>query len=194
MIAADPNGIPAALAAYGHYLSFLVSFGCLIVERLTIKPAMSMEEEKTMAIADAVYGLAGLGVVVTGYLRVTQFGKGWEFYQHEPIFWLKLTLIAIAGAASFFPTVIIFKRSVEQQQNQDVAIAPMSEELAARMTSIINAELLAIASIPLSAALMARGVGYAPWLSWPIGATPAILALLGLGYKYAREALEWQES
>ena len=48
---------------------------------------------------------------------------------------------------------------MEQQQNQDVAIAPMSEELAARMTSIINAELLAIASIPLSAALMARGVG-----------------------------------
>ena len=37
-------------------------------------------------------------------------------------------------------------------------------------------------------------MGYAPWLSWPIGATPAILALLGLGYKYAREALEWQES
>ena len=55
--------------------------------------AMTMAEEKTMAIADAVYGLAGLGVVVTGYLRVTQYGKGWEFYQHEPIFWLKMLLV-----------------------------------------------------------------------------------------------------
>ena len=37
---------------------------------------------------------------MTGYLRATQFGKGWEFYAHEPIFWLKLTLLAVAGAAS----------------------------------------------------------------------------------------------
>ena len=127
-----------------------------------------------MAVADAVYGAAGLLVVVTGYLRATQYGKGWEFYAHEPVFWVKLTLVAVAGAASFFPTIKIIQRSVEQRQKGDEPIAPMSEKLAARMTSIINAEILAIASIPLAATLMARGVGYAEWLPWQAGAAPAL--------------------
>ena len=107
--------IPSALAAYGHYLSFMVCTACLTAERLTIKPAMNMAEEKVMAVADSAYGLASLLLVYTGYLRVTQYGKGWAFYQHEPIFWLKLTLLAVAGAASFFPTMIIIQRSVAQR-------------------------------------------------------------------------------
>ena len=69
----------------------------------------------------------------------------------------------------------------------------MSAKLAGRLTSVINAELLAIASIPLAAALMARGVGYADWLPWQAGAAPVALALGGLGFKYVKEALDWQE-
>ena len=38
--------------------------------------------------------------------------------------------------------------------------------VAARMTSVLNAELLAFFSIPLAATLMSRGVGYANWLPW----------------------------
>ena len=158
--------IPSALAAYGHYLSFMVCTACLTAERLTIKPAMNMAEEKVMVVADSAYGLASLLLVYTGYLRVTQYGKGWAFYQHEPIFWLKLTLLAVAGAASFFPTTIIIQRFVEQRNLGEQPIAPMSEKLAARMTSVITAELLAFLSIPLAATLMSRGVGYADWLPW----------------------------
>ena len=47
-----------------------------------------------------------------GAVVATQYGKGWEFYAHEPVFWVKLTLVAVAGAASFFPTTIIIQRSV----------------------------------------------------------------------------------
>jgi hypothetical protein len=104
-----------------------------------------------------------------------------------------LTLLAIAGAASFFPTVKIIQRSVEQRSLGDTPIAPMSEKLAARMTSIINAELLAFASIPLTATLMSRGVGYAEWLPWQAGAAPVVLSLGGLGFKYVKEALDWVE-
>ena len=88
LVAASPatNAVPAAFAAYGHYLALLLGTASLTAERLTIKPAMSVQEEDVMAIADAVYGAAGLLLVVTGYLRVTQYGKGWGFYSHEPIF------------------------------------------------------------------------------------------------------------
>ena len=196
LVAASPaaNAVPSAFAAYGHYLALLLGTASLTAERLTIKPAMSVQEENVMAIADAVYGAAGLLLVVTGYLRVTQYGKGWEFYSHEPIFWLKLTLLSVAGAASFFPTIKIIQRSVAQRKaGPDAPIEPMSEKLAARMTSIINAELLAFGAIPLCATLMSRGVAYADWLPWQAGAAPVVLALGGLGYKYVNEALTWEE-
>lgn len=156
-----------------------------MTERLTVKSEMTKEEEQRIAVADAVYGVAGLLVLVTGYFRVTVYGKGWEFYSHEPIFWLKMILVSVMGAASFFPTTKIIQRSVKL--NSEGSIAPMGERLASRMTSIINAELLAIASIPLAAALMARGVGYADWFPWQAGAAGVAVALGGLGFKYVKE-------
>eukprot|EP00440_Ansanella_granifera_P021492 gb/GFBE01023329.1/.p1 GENE.gb/GFBE01023329.1/~~gb/GFBE01023329.1/.p1 ORF type:complete len:281 (+),score=53.76 gb/GFBE01023329.1/:1-843(+) len=185
--------VPSALVAYGHYLALIVSTGALVTERLTIKPGMTKEEEERLAFADAVYGVSGLLVLITGYLRVTSYGKGWEFYQHEPIFWVKLVLVAVAGASSLFPTITIVRRALARKDAGDAGIAPISSKLAARMTSIVNAELLAIASIPLTATLMARGVGYLDWLPWQAGAAPVVLAAGGLGFKYVKEVLDWKE-
>jgi multisubunit Na+/H+ antiporter MnhF subunit len=89
------SAVPSAFAAYGHYLGLVLACFCLATERLTIKPEMTAEEEQRVVAADAIYGIAGLLIVVTGYLRVTQYGKGWEFYQHEPIFWGKMLLVAV---------------------------------------------------------------------------------------------------
>ena len=58
------------------------------------------------------------------------------------------------GAASFFPTTKIIQRAVAARG--DAPVAPMSEKLAARMTSVINSELLALLSIPLAATMMSR--------------------------------------
>lgn len=185
--AASDTALPSAFAAYGHYLGLALSVGCLVTERLTVRAGMSEEEEKRLVVADSIYGLAAVLIVVTGYLRVVAYGKGWDFYAHEPIFWVKLWLLSVMGAASFFPTVQIVKRAVGPPPG------PMSEKLAARMTSIINAELLAIGSIPLAATLMSRGVGYAEGLPWQAGAAPVALTLVGLGFKYVKEALDWQE-
>jgi len=186
------SAVPSALAAYGHYLALLLSTGSLVTERLLIKDGMSEAEFDTVAIADIVYGGAGALLVYTGYLRVTEYGKGWEFYQHEPIFWVKLTLLAIMGAASFFPTTKIIQLSVSKR-DPATPYAPMSPRLVKRMTTLINAELLALASIPLSASLMARGVLYSDSFPWQAGAAPVALALGGLGFKYIKEALDWKE-
>lgn len=61
------------------------------------------------------------------------------------------------------------------------------------MTSLINAELLMVGSIPLTASLMARGVGYMPNFPWQVGAGATVAALGGLGFKYVKEALDWKE-
>ena len=190
--AAGADAVPSALAAYGHYLSLILIVLALATERLLIKPDMSEDEFDKVAAADAAYGVAGVLLLVTGYFRVTQYGKGWDFYQHEPIFWLKLTLVSVMGASSFFPTIKIVQRAIAKRGGGEQP-PPLSPKLVERLVSVINAELLAVLTIPLAATFMARGVGYAEWLPWWGGAAPVALALGGLGYKYVKEALEWQD-
>ena len=54
------------------------------------------------------------------------------------------------------------------------------------MQKIVNGELLAIGSIPLAAALMARGVAYNEGMPWQAGAAPVALVSLALSVKYVK--------
>lgn len=89
-----------------------------------------------------------------------------------------------------FPTIKIIQRAAAKAKGE---VEPMSEKLANRITKVVNGELLAIGSIPLAAALMARGVAYAPDMSWQAGAAPIALTSVALGVKYVKEALTWEE-
>lgn len=184
--------IPSAIAAYTHYLSLVVMTGCITYERFTVEAGISNEKETSLAIADIGVGLSGVAILVSGYYRATQYGKGWAFYSHEPIFWLKMVFLCIFGAASLFPTITFIKRSVAIQTGKE--LEPMSEKLASRLQSVLSAELLMVASIPLAASLMSRGVLYTEALPFNyIG--PALCAVTagGLGFKYVKEALTWSE-
>ena len=185
------DDLAGAGVAYGHYLALVLATACLVAERLMVKPGMTEDEEQRMQYADILYDVAGLGFFITGYLRTAEYGKGWDFYQHEPIFWVKITLAGVMAASSFFVTTMLLKRKLARREE---TVAPLSEKLAARMTSVINAQLLAVGSIPLAATLMARGVGYLDWLPWQAGAAPALLAFGGLSFKYVKEALDWEEA
>ncbi len=192
MAATSSSAVPSALAAYGHYLSILIVVASIMTERLTVKPAMTIEEEKLLSTADIMTGIAGTALLISGYYRATAYGKGWDFYSHEPIFWLKMTFLGIFGALSLFPTITIIQRAI-QIQNEG-SIEPMSEELATRMKKILNAELTALAFIPLTACLMARGVGYVNDFPTEI-VGPAVFAVVtgGAVVKYVKDAITWKE-
>ena len=65
---------------------------------------------------------------------------------------------------------------------------------AARMQKIVNGELLAIGSIPLAAATMARGIGYGDGaFPWQAGAGGVALVSTALTVKYVKEALTWED-
>ena len=115
---------------------------------------MTPEEEDFIAGADIGLGLWGALIAYTGYLRATEYEKGFAFYSHEPLFWLKIAFVGVFGAASFFNTIVIIKRSVNKRNGK---FEPMGDKLAKRMIQICNAELVAIATIPLAATFMARG-------------------------------------
>jgi len=160
-----------ALAAYGHYLGLVLVVGALTTERLSAKACMTDKEEELVYNAGIVYGLAGTLLLYTGYLRVAEYGKGWGFYNHSPVFWMKMLLFATMGSSSLFPTIKIVQH----------------------LTTIMNGELLAVGSIPLAVALMSRGVAYNDALSWQAGVAPVARATVGLDTKHVKDALDWTE-
>jgi putative membrane protein len=152
-----PTGVvPSAAVAYVHYLSFMVCFGALVLERRLIKPDPGRDEATLMVITDIVYGIAALAVLLSGILRVLHYGQGSAFYTENPLFWWKVGLYLSVGTLSLYPTITYILWAIPLRRGE---LPQVSETLAARLRWILNIELVGFAAIPLLAALMARGVG-----------------------------------
>ena len=145
-----------ALVAYVHYLGIILCFGALTFERLTLKVNLNKQEIISMIIADVIYGVAGIAILVTGILRVKYFGQGSDFYTNNPIFWLKVCLYMIIGLISLYPTANYILWAIPLSKNK---LPNISEKLVKRFKLIITTELLGFATIPFLATLMARGIG-----------------------------------
>ena len=89
--------------AYVHYLSFMLCFGALVLERKLIKADPNRQEATAMVITDIVYGIAALALLVSGILRVIHFGQGAEFYTQNPLFWWKVGLYSPWEACRCIP-------------------------------------------------------------------------------------------
>ncbi len=148
--------ISSALVAYIHYLSFGVIFAALTIEHLTFKPDLSLREAWRILIADGLYGLAAIAVLVTGVLRVMYFGQGPTFYSHNPIFWAKIAVFFVVGSLSLYPTLtfLFWLRGLRQGETPKLGATKASA-----IIWIVRLELAGFATIPLLATLMARGVG-----------------------------------
>ena len=147
------------MAAYIHDLSFMVCFGSLVMERQLIQPNPDRSRAIRMVITDIIYGLAALLLLGSGILRVLHFGQGADFYTRNPLFWTKVGVFLAVGALSLYPTVTYILWVIPLRKGE---LPRVSEALSTRLAWIINVELVGFASIPLLAALMARGVGLSP--------------------------------
>ena len=146
----------SAVVAYVHDLSFMVCFGALVMERQLIQPNPDRQRATRMVVTDVVYGLAALLLLGSGILRVLYFGQGAGFYTHNPLFWTKVGVFLSVGALSLYPTVTYILWVVPLRKGE---LPQVGEALSARLTWVLNVELVGFASIPLLATLMARGVG-----------------------------------
>ena len=157
--AAIPSGIlPSAGVAYAHYLSFMVCFGALVLERRLIRPNPDRKDATLMVITDVVYGIAALTLLLSGIARVLHFGQGTSFYTENPLFWWKVGTYLAVGALSLYPTVTYILWAIPLRKGE---LPQVSEALANRLRWILNIELVGFAAIPFLATLMARGVGLA---------------------------------
>ena len=148
----------SASVAYIHYLSFMICFGALIFERISLKPDPSRKEAISMVVADIIYGIAGIALLVSGIYRVIKFGQGAEFYTNNPIFWTKITIFALVGSLSLYPTITYVLWAIPLSKGD---LPNVTKNLVSRLSLIINIELIGFASIPFVATLMARGIGLA---------------------------------
>ena len=150
--------LKSASVAYIHYLSFMLCFGALIYERISLKANPNRQEAISMVIADLIYGIAGIALLVSGIYRVIKFGQGAEFYTQNPVFWTKIVVFALVGTLSLYPTVTYVLWAIPISKGE---LPRVSINLVSRLRLIINIELIGFASIPFIASLMARGVGLA---------------------------------
>ena len=150
------DAIKSASAAYIHYLSFMVCFGALIFERVSLKVNPNKTEAISMIVADIVYGIAGVALLVSGIYRVLKFGQGVDFYTHNPIFWTKIVIFALIGSLSLYPTITYILWAVPISKGN---LPNVSSNLVTRLKLMINIELLGFTLIPFFATLMSRGIG-----------------------------------
>ena len=150
--------LKSASVAYIHYLSFMICFGALVFERISLKANPNRQEAISMVIADIIYGIAGLALLISGIYRVIKFGQGSEFYTENPIFWTKIIVFALVGSLSLYPTITYVLWAIPLSKG---TLPQVTESLASRLRLIVNVELVGFASIPFLATLMARGVGLA---------------------------------
>jgi len=146
----------SALVAYAHYLSFMLCFASLVLERKLLKAEPTRGEAISILVTDIVYGLAGLVLLISGILRVVSFGQGSDFYTNNLLFWCKVGLFLFVGGLSLYPTITYILWVIPLRKGE---LPKLSQRLASRLGWIINIEIVGFASIPLLATLMARGVG-----------------------------------
>ena len=141
---------------YLHFIGIMVLMGSLISEHLILKPQMTREQIKSLALTDLIYGMSALIVLSTGLLRWFVYGKGSDYYLSNPMFHAKLTLFVILGILSIFPTMKFLKwrKQVINGQEPD-----LNQKSVKKMLMFIRIELLILVIIPLLAVMIARGTG-----------------------------------
>ncbi len=152
----NPLPLSSALIAYIHYLSIILCCSALLYERISLKVDLNRSESISMIVADVIYGIAGIALLVSGILRVKYFGQGPDFYTHNPIFWVKVGLYVLVGLLSLYPTITYILWAIPLSKNK---LPSLNQNLVSRLKLMVNIELIGFSIIPLLASLMTRGFG-----------------------------------
>jgi putative membrane protein len=147
----------SAFFAFLHHVAAFTLFATLVVELILLKDELSVPRVRKIQRVDLVFGIAAGVVLVIGLLRVFYFEKGASYYFHDIPFIVKLSLFAVVGVVSIYPTLQFLSWRGSLKEGRAPIVAPATLR---RLRMAVHAELTGIVIIILCAALMARGVGY----------------------------------
>ncbi len=145
------------LAIVHHLLAFGI-FAAVTAQLVLVRPGMQAPAVPLAAKYDIALGIMAGSLLVVGLLRVFFGAKGADFYLHNHVFWTKVVLFALVGLMSIKPTRAFLRWRKEQAG--DPGFVPADADLrAVRKTLMIEIHVFAL--LPIAAAAMARGYGYA---------------------------------
>jgi putative membrane protein len=138
---------------YLHFISIFTIVGTLVSEHVLLRKSLSRAELAKLSRIDAVYGLAALTLLTVGLtLWLGSFGKPAVYYSKNWIFHTKISLFALIGLLSIYPTIFFIKN--RKGDPDEIVAVPKS------VFWMLRLELVILLIIPLLAGLMSRGVGF----------------------------------
>jgi putative membrane protein len=146
------NSIMATL----HHLAAFTVAATLIYEFVAYRKGLGVEEARRIQRVDLAYGISAGLLLVVGLLRMFFFEKDANFYTHNPMFWIKMSLFAIIGLLSIYPTI----RFIQWNSLLKAGQAPeIPNDEFKRVRLLLSLELVGLVLILFAAPAMARGIG-----------------------------------
>ncbi len=139
-----------------HLLAFALGFWAVLTRGTALRRlAGGVDAVRSVLVADNLWGLSALVLLVTGGMRA--FGgyeKGTDYYLHQPLFHLKMTLLLLILLLEIVPMTALIKWRMAL--GKGAAIDPSK---AGRLARISHIEALLLILMVVAATGMARGVG-----------------------------------
>ncbi|MDU9042158.1 DUF2214 family protein [Pseudomonas corrugata] len=138
-----------------HLLAFALGLWAVLTRGTALRRlAGGADAVRNVLMADNVWGLSALVLLVTGGMRA--FGgyeKGSDYYLHQPLFHLKMTLLLLILLLELLPmiTLIKWRRALGKGATIDASKA-------GRLARISHIEALLLVLMVIAATGMARGV------------------------------------
>ena len=142
--------------AFVHFVAVFGIFATIFLQWQTMSASPTLADARRIQISDRWYGILAGVVLVVGFLRVYFFEKGTDFYVGNPFFYAKLTLFALVGLLSIYPTVRYLKWRAQTRQGLAPVVAAGEYKWIALA---LRVELVLLLAMAVCASLMARGVG-----------------------------------
>jgi len=146
-----------AFLAYFHFIAILLLFGFLTVQIMLLRGELDTARILLLARCDAWYGASAAAMILSGLLRIFAGAKGASFYAGNPVFWIKMALVAAVALLSLRTTFALLAWA--RAARNDSAWRPdEGTRKQLRRAKMIEVHLAAF--VPLAAVLMARGIGF----------------------------------
>lgn len=139
-----------------HLLAFALGFWAVLTRGTALRRlAGGVDAVRGVLVADNLWGLSVLVLLVTGGMRAFGgFEKGTDYYLHQPLFHLKMTLLLLILLLEIVPMVALIKWRMALGKG-----AAIDSSKAGRLARISHIEALLLILMVVAATGMARGVG-----------------------------------
>ena len=145
------------LLAAVHLLAFALGFWAVLTRGTALRRLVAgVGEARSVLIADNLWGISALILLISGGMRA--FGgyeKGTDYYLHQPLFHLKMTLFVLILLLEIAPMVTLIKWRIAL--GRGAAIDAGRAKLFARISHI---EALLLLLMVVAATGMARAVTF----------------------------------